>query len=266
MTLPLFRSRGFTLTEMAVALVIIALLVGGLLIPLSTQKNVEARRDTTRALDTIREALLGYAMAHGRLPCPADSSIATGTATAGFEAYDNASGNCLCSAVNSGIAANAGAACDIASVNTVSGVLPWASLGLPETDGWGNRYSYLVTAAYARSIGQNVLYCDSGSAPPPTNAAFALCTGGAVKVLSAASGGVDLTTNFEVPAIVVSHGDNGLGAWQSTGIRRAGAAGDELENADGNFRFVSNSNVDDLLTWISRPVLMNRMIAVSKLP
>lgn len=264
MSLPLPRSRGFTLTEMAVALAIIALLVGGLLIPLSTQKNVEARRDTTRALENIREALLGYAMAHGRLPCPADSTIASGTATAGVEAYNSATGTCLCSAANSGIAANGGAACDPATA--VSGVLPWATLGLQETDGWSNRYSYLVTAAYARSIGQNTLYCDTGSAPPPTNAAFALCTSGAVRVFNAADLAVALTTANEVPAIVVSHGDNGRGAWQSSGIQKAGAAGDELENANGDINFVSNANVDDLVTWISRPVLMNRMIAVSKLP
>ena len=265
MTRFMFHSRGFTLTEMAVALVIIALLLGGLLIPLSTQKNIEARRDTTRALDNVREALLGYAMAHGRLPCPADRSIASGAATAGFEAYNSATGTCLCSAANSGIAANGGATCDPAT--SVSGVLPWATLGLPESDGWGNRYSYLVTAAYARSIGQSTVYCDAGSsAPPPTNAAFALCTSGAVRVFSAADLAVALTTANEVPAIVVSHGDNGRGAWQSTGTQNAGAAGDELQNADGDINFVSNANVDDLVAWISRPVLMNRMISVSKLP
>jgi hypothetical protein len=65
---------------------------------------------------------------------------------------------------------------------------------------------------------------------------------------------------------VVSHGDNGLGAWQSNGSQRAGAAGDELANADGDANFVSNARIDDLVSWISRPVLMNRMISAGKLP
>lgn len=262
MNLRLNRNDGFTLTEMAVVLVIIALLVGGLLIPLSAQRNVESRRDTTRALETIREALLGYAMAHGRLPCPADSSIATGAAAAGFESYNSTA--CLCTSANSGIAASGGVACNPAT--TVSGVLPWATLGLPETDGWSNRYTYVVTTAYARAINSSPAYCDTSPPNSPLNAAFALCTNGAARIFSAANLAVALTTANEVPAIVVSHGDNGLGAWRSTGAQQAGAAGDELENADGDLNFVSNSGIDDLLTWISRPVLMNRMIAAGKLP
>jgi prepilin-type N-terminal cleavage/methylation domain-containing protein len=263
-----FRAQGFTLTEMAVALVIIALLVGGLLLPLSAQRNVEARRDTVRAMESIREALLGYALAHGRLPCPADGSIASGTVNAGREAAP-VGGNCTCTTANSGIAANSGTPCAITSVQTtVSGVVPWATLGLPESDGWGNRYTYLVTTAYARSIGQSTVYCDSGSTlpTPPTNAAFALCTSGSAKLFSAADLAVALTTDNEVPAIVVSHGDNGLGAWLSNGTQKAGAAGDELVNANGNAVFVSNTGIDDLLTWLSRPILMNRMIAAGKLP
>lgn len=254
-------ARGFTLTEMAVVLVIIALLVGGLLVPLSAQRNIDARRDTTRAMDTIREALLGYVIVNGRLPCPADRNIASGNANAGLESYNG--GKCQCAGSSS--IAGSGTAC--ADSGIVTGVLPWATLGLPETDGWTNRYTYQVTAAYARSLGSTPLFCDVGSANPAVNSAFALCTSGKSKVFnSSASYTVPLTTDNEVPAIVVSHGDNGLGAWQTGGNQKAGAGGDELANADDDFRFVSNTSIDDLVVWISRPVLMNRMIAAGKLP
>jgi prepilin-type N-terminal cleavage/methylation domain-containing protein len=251
--------RGFTLAEMAVVLVIIALMLGGLLVPLSAQRDIEARRNTNRAMENIREALLGYAVVNGRLPCPAEADIASGAVNAGVEAYDH--NTCLCDAT--GAAASGGTSC--AGNGAVSGVLPWATLGLPETDGWNNRYTYLVTAAYARSVGQANSYCNTAPASPPANAAFALCTKGLPVVLSA-SAGVPLTTADEVPAIVVSHGDNGLGTWGSDGKQRAGAAADEAANADGNTTFVSNSSIDDILTWVSRPILMNRMIAAGKLP
>lgn len=254
------RERGFTLAEMAVVLVIVALMLGGLLIPLSAQRDIEARRNTTRAMETIREALLGYAVVNGRLPCPAQADIAAGAANAGVEAYDNST--CLCTAT--GTAAHGGTSC--AGTSTVSGVLPWATLGVPESDAWNRRYTYLVTAAYARSIGQANSYCNTVPASPPANAAFALCTRGLAVVLDASVAGVPLTTADEVPAVVISHGDNGLGSWGSDGKFRNGAAGDELANADGNASFASNTSIDDMLTWISRPILMNRMIAAGKLP
>jgi hypothetical protein len=52
-------------------LVALALLLGGLLFALTTQVEVSRARETHRQLDEIREALLGFAAAQGRLPCPA---------------------------------------------------------------------------------------------------------------------------------------------------------------------------------------------------
>lgn len=259
-------STGFSLAEMAVVLVIIAVMLGGLLVPLNAQRNVTARRDTSRAMDNIREALLGYAVVNGRLPCPATANIASGSANAGSEAYDKTGGTCLCDVGGSLIATANGVAC---TGDTVSGVLPWATLGLPESDGWNNRYTYLVTTLYARSAGgQSTLNCDSvAPAAPPANAAFALCTRGLASIQSSsASGWVPLTTANEVPAVVVSHGDNGLGAWSSNGSQNTLPVGDELENANADAIFVSNSSIDDIVIWISRPILMSRMIAAGKLP
>lgn len=261
------RMHGFTLTEMAVVLVIIALMTIGLITPLSTQRSIETRRETGKSLDTIREALLGFVITHGRLPCPAASDIASNNVNAGVEAF-NVSG-CTCTGPNSGIASVGGAVCSANS--TVSGVVPWATLGLQETDAWGNRYTYLVTAAYARQpSATNPAYCDSGI-PAPANmsaiTAFALCTSGLGSVrTSSLISGVPLTTTNEVPAVVVSHGENGLGAWLSDGSQRGGADSDELANADQDSVFVNNTAIDDLLVWISRPILMNRMISACKLP
>jgi len=56
------------LIELAIALFVIVLLLGSLLVPLATQ--VEQRRSPKpEEHRQIKEALLGYAAAHGHLPC-----------------------------------------------------------------------------------------------------------------------------------------------------------------------------------------------------
>lgn len=77
--------NGFTLIEIAMVLVIIGLLLGGLLMPLATQVDVQRRIETEKAMEQIKEALIGFAMVNGRLPCPADPAAPTGTSTAGVE-------------------------------------------------------------------------------------------------------------------------------------------------------------------------------------
>ncbi|HTH95419.1 MAG TPA: type II secretion system protein [Rhodocyclaceae bacterium] len=261
--------KGFTLAEMAIVMVLITLLIGGLMSPLTAQRDADARRNTQQALNTAREALFGYAIQHGRLPCPARMDIPTGATGAGIEATIRGSGDCACTsssaASSHGISGNSGGC----NGNTVFGVLPWVTLGLDETDAWNNRYSYLVTAYYARTSGiQSNFDCDTVSPePPPNNAAFALCSKGLGLVRDSSSlNWSPLTTANEAPAIVVSHGNNGLGAYGPNGLLLTGAGGDELANSDGDAIFISNTKIDDLLVWISRPVLMNRMIAAGRLP
>ncbi len=46
-----FSHRGFTLVELAIVLFIVALLLGGMLLPLSAQQDIRARQDTDRVFD-----------------------------------------------------------------------------------------------------------------------------------------------------------------------------------------------------------------------
>ena len=71
------RSRGFTLTELAVVMVIVAIMLGGLMVPLSTQRDLQSNRDTQKQLADISEALLGYAAAHETTTTPKSSSLRT---------------------------------------------------------------------------------------------------------------------------------------------------------------------------------------------
>lgn len=260
--------------ELTVVLVIVALLLGGLLVPLGAQRDIDFAKATDKSLADIREALIGFAVINGRLPCPADKTIASTAANAGVEAYDSVSLSCTCTSSASvpGVASyGAATSCKStsSSVDSVGGVLPWATLGLLETDAWGNRYTYQVSTFFALGIGNAQGYgCLTGPTTAPTLAAFALCTQGSISILAAA-GGTALNTAGTVPALVVSHGKNLLGAYNSLGTQMSttGAGADETENFDGDdATFVSNTNIDDRLIWIPATQLMNRVIAAGRLP
>lgn len=68
------KQTGFNLIEMAIVLVIVGVLLGGLLTPLSTQYDTSKRIGIDTTLQDIHDALLGFAAANGRLPCPATAA------------------------------------------------------------------------------------------------------------------------------------------------------------------------------------------------
>lgn len=228
---------------MAIVLLIVGLLLGGLVPTLSSQIDRQHIGDTRKQMEEIRQALIGFALSNGRLPCPADGTIATGQAGAGIEK----------------------ATCPVGSNG---GVLPWVTLGVSETDAWGRRFSYRVTPDFADAISANTLtsHCPAGTTA--TQSSFALCSDGNLDVLDK-SGGNNIASN--VPAVIVSHGTNGYGAYLPDGSQRptTGASSDESENTDNNNTFVSHDpspSFDDQVTWLSPNVLMNRMVTAGKLP
>jgi len=265
------RARGFSLVELAMVLFIVSLLIGGMLMPLSAQNEIHGRQETDKALANIREALIGFAVVNGRLPCPAPATLATGATGVGLEATTAAAGTiattgpCACTTATSGIASAAGTPCDDDTPGDVTGVLPWATLGLPETDFWGNRYTYRMTTRFGRlASGQTTFGCTPTS--NPTSAAFALCSAGNITVSTAVTSGTTIASS--VPAIVVSHGKNTLGAYIPGGTQISGvtAGSDEEENADGDAAFVSSGSLDDQLIWIPTSILMGRMLSAGRLP
>ena len=67
-------SGGFTLVELTIVLIIIALLISGMMVPLSAQRDIQRIGGTQKQLAEIREALFGFAIINGRLPCPATAT------------------------------------------------------------------------------------------------------------------------------------------------------------------------------------------------
>jgi len=105
--------RGFSLIELSVVLIVFGLLASGMIGSLAGQRRVMEENEARRLLDLATDALYGFAIRNGRLPCPAAAGLADSDGTAGSEA------------------------CPLEH-----GVLPWRTLGLAELDPWGQRLSY----------------------------------------------------------------------------------------------------------------------------
>lgn len=237
------RQRGFTLVELALVVGIVAILLGGLLVPLSRSIEQKAVANTQASLEAAQQALLGYALINGRLPCP-------DTGTQGLASAADASG------------------CTTASV----GRLPWATLGVQGVDGWGNRLDYAVYAPLGKDVStvtaSNLeIWCTKMTLTGiPGGIPACLTTGGAVVKPST-------STSF----VVYSHGKNGLGAIRPDGTASSAtppSTVDEVQNQSGTGGiFISRSQTDtnstagefdDLMVWMPSALLTAKLFAAGR--
>lgn len=222
---------------------IITLLLGGLVPTISGQIERQKYAETRKQLSEIQEALFGFAIINGRLPCPADSSIPTIT----------------------GVANGAGEEIAACGTSANGGVLPWVTLGIGEVDAWGRRFTYRVTPKFADTTDGTA---DSTCAVA-ANVSFQICSVGNLDVWSDSTKTAKVAS--EIPVVIISHGTDGLGASTTAGQIVPGVSGDQSENAvdNNNNDFVSHTTApsfDDLVTWISPNIMISRMVAAGKLP
>jgi prepilin-type N-terminal cleavage/methylation domain-containing protein len=235
---PTFWARGFTLIELAIVMFIVALLLGGMLLPLSAQQDIRARQETEKVLGEIRDALLGFAITNGRLPRPATS------ATNGAEAASCA---------------------DDAACN---GIVPWTALGTAKVDGWGKLIRYSVTPAFANTTITLSTVANRTVQTRDAVGALAYLVGSASCT----------TPNQCSPAVIFSHGKShwgttDLGAALADG---SGTNIDEDANNTGPITYFSRNpsdntalpggEFDDITIWLSGNALFNRMVTAGKLP
>lgn len=245
------KQKGFSLIELAIVLAVLALLLGGLLVPLTMQIEQQRIRETQKMLEDAKEAIIGFAIANGRLPCPASIS------SNGQESFDTAAG---------GSAANGKCS------NFFNGFLPAVTLGISPVDAngyavdaWGltqNRIRYAVTTA------NNNAFTTTGGMAATTMSVLLPDLRVCVTATGTTAANCGTATSLANNAIAVVYS---LGKNAATG----GAGLDEAANLNGDAVFIShtpaastaaNGEFDDLVTWLSPSILFNRMVAAEKLP
>jgi hypothetical protein len=119
--------RGFSLVELAVALLLTSLVVGFGLQAFHVSGRTECYVGTKAQMAEIKDAIERFSIKHDRFPMPADRAIGVDNPDFGREA----------------------AVTDLSTNNgAVFGALPFQALGIPvsnATDCWGNKFSYAVT-------------------------------------------------------------------------------------------------------------------------
>ena len=252
------RARAFTLIEVMVVIVILTLLASGLALPIAAQLESRRAAETRRLLADAREALLGFAAAHGRLPCPASDS------SAGEESFapggDATNGNCS---------------------NFHDGLLPGAALGLAPLDSqgfvrdaWGtprNRIRYAVSGAGRDVGGVTNAFTRAQGLRSATLAALAaephylfICSTGASANASGCGPAANQLTR-RAAFVILSLGAN------ASATPPAGS--DEARNVSGAPVFVHHeesaapgNGFDDLVTWTPVSLVVSRLVSAGLLP
>jgi len=265
------RITGFTLTELAVVMTIVAFLLGSLMYTLSAQVENRNTDDTRRRLELARELILSFAVVNGRLPCPARST------SGGVEVRDGA-GNCTDGATEDYYGGSLGG-------GVIGGLLPAVTLGYQQVDpsgfaldAWNNRIRYVVAKTVASCTGTptnphwvnaanmkaNGIACQAGDllVCKSSQGITATTCGGAAN---------QLMTQGMAAAIVFSTGRNfanvtALGNDEAANANAAAANDPIFVYHPPTPSSFAQGEFDDQFTWITIGELYGRLIAAGKLP
>ena len=230
-------SSGFSILEMAIVMVIVATLLGGLLVSISQTQEINNRTDADNTLEEIKEALYGFAQANGRLPCPATTTSIGAEAPLG------------------------GGAC-----TQRFGFVPWSTLGLSGAintdnllmDSWLSPYRYSVTNQNGNA------FTTAGQMSTVSMAAL-------TPNLRICDSNTCATVLFDsAPAVILSLGADWATFTSADEVENSGEATVKGYRQANNNDFVSSGYIedtfDDIITWISPSILYTKMIAAGQLP
>ena len=257
-------AHGFTLVELGVVMMIVALLLGSVLYTLSAQLEQRNFAETRGRLEAARELLLSYAIVKGRLPCPAS------TTSNGDE-----------SPLGGGPPPAGGGPCS----DNYTGFLPAKTIGFQPTDAlgyaldaYGNRIRYAVSSVGPGNHFTTAASLKTNGITTSPNDLVICATSSAINLGPPAScGGLafSVTNQNIVAAVVWSQGKNfatvGAGGTDEAAnnkIRLPAA-----QNMHPVFVFhtpasagAANGEFDDYLVWITVGELYSRLISAGVLP
>lgn len=251
------KQTGFTLIEIAIVFIIIAVLLSYTFMPIRAQLETANIKEARAKLAEIEESLYGFAIANGRLPCP------TIPGNNGIENPDTTADHCAGSTAIGGYV----------------GFVPSSTLGLKGEvncdglliDPWGRPYMYSITNSNAAGISHFVVFDAIRLAGGPTavNPDIKICN--------------DLSQACNIGAGTFS-ADQAVAVIFSMGTRQRANSADEDENAGeganvastcglpayelGNDNFYyyaqrieqNNQEFDDIVSWISPNILYSKLL------
>ncbi len=241
------NQSGFTLAELAISVVIIGLLIGGLLGPIGRQVDQGRINETQKQMEFAREALLGFAVVNKRLPCPDTDGDGIEQAT-----------------------------CTTAA--TAVGNLPWATLGLFESDAWGTRFRYAVSSALAvapitlTSVGSLRVQQRNPATKAMRDLAGGAAPGAAAVIVSfgknsfggtLANGSAAGVARPNVPAVNADETMNAAAAAVTFSTRTPIDPSTPCSDTVG---ISSLCEFDDQVLWLSTPVVISRLVNAGQIP
>lgn len=258
-------AQGFTLTELAVVFMVVALLIGGAMMTLSAQVEQRNLEEVQRRLNAAAEAVHAFALVNRRLPCPARYA-SSASHSQGLESFCTSStGTCSGSET---VTVQGHGNCS----NFYNGFLPAVSLGVAPVDSdgfavdvWGNRLRYAVvrnTTGCSAPSGTRVFTSQANLKTYGIN-----CRPNDLDICTSATCTSRVVTTETAVFVVFSTGQNGA---------NPGSYGtDEAENTDGDAVFVSRTPgttgstggaYDDLLIFNSVGMVYGKLVAAGILP
>jgi len=227
---PALAQVGFTLLEVAMVLLILSALMASVMQPLGARFYERQRYQTQQRLYEVRDALIGFAAANHRLPCPAQSNSAL-------------EGDCSAS----------------------SGFVPSATLGVAGPaddnglllDSWNQPLRYSVTLADANADGLADFLTshqirDVGMADLKPD----------LQICQQASGCGGMRAN-QVTAVVFSTGRNGATTASTDELENLDA---DRRFVSRDLDQAGEQQFDDQVIWLSENVLYSKLIQAGVLP
>lgn len=208
-----YRCNGFTLIELSLVLVVVALLAAAALATSVNQATATNTAQLNATLDAVETALLNYISTSNRLPCPSDITASENSASFGTEVGTVGNGSCTgYNFINSGTdpdgpgGSDPGATDPLYVTTTskiVAGSIPTKTLRLPDRfayDPWGHKIFYVVDI-------RMTVYGATGLYPPLSSSV------GGIVVKKVATDTLANSLTYTAVYALVSVGSNGHGGY-----------------------------------------------------
>jgi len=241
------------MVELSLVIAIMSVVIAGTLGAAAKHREDARIKATEEKIEYIMQAIKNFVDEFGYIPCPADPTLTFSAGDFGFADYtgtDNplTDASTTCDTTGSGLR-------EIAS-NTVAGAIPVYTLNISPDyifDGWYKRFTYAVDQDLT-FIGSDI--SDMGYIDPDTNGDIV------IKNL-----GMSNNLNEKAAVIIISHGNNGHGAWRGAGgASRITIAGINDTDPDGEnshvlsplgfdnefVQSINSANTDDILEYTTK--------------